>query len=604
MRKIFIDSTGDVCNIKLAYQQSNISMAMKIVKTSPSNHTFAKRIIGSCVPVPAAWVAALMGLVSILSVQAVVLDNFNGATLTGWTTTPYLNSGTIVQSGGQLNVATAASASALTYGIKTASNYVNAASQTLEFRVDVNTVTPGSDDPNPVAILAWLPSGVGAVPGSGSSGYSLWASPAGATLYHGGTALATTTYTTPYTTNIQSTTLVLRMTPGSGNISVNARVYHQTSNQPMQDFTEVWEYTQTVSDSVGTGNAALGVQSGASASGATVSFDNLQVFVLSDSVLDDFSGGAADLAANYSVSGYPAVATISGGQMELATYPVNTILYAAARRSTSNYEITDGSRLEISVDVVNFGPGATDVAAFGALSYTPFNSDAGIGSLVGYHIGAGCWGLSMGKAYGEWWVNQETYSPLGPDEPIPATNVRLILTMTGEGTSCRIDSRVEDLSVGVNDPKRVLYQNVFVDTAASDPLDTHTTPNAPDGYGLPFGSAAYLNQPGSIALYAFYGGSGAPPYQSDIIFDNLVVNQTAPKALPPSFSSIVPPDRSNFVAVATGVSFNVNDAINTPVNNISLTLNGVKYANGSGATVGPTATSRTFTLSPNPLVPL
>lgn len=171
--------------------------------------------------------------------------------------------------------------------------------------------------------------------------------------------------------------------------------------------------------------------------------------------------------------------------------------------------------------------------------------------------------------------------------------------MTGEGTSCRIDSRLEDLSVGVNDPKRLLWQNVFVDTAGVDPLDTSNTPRNPDGAGLPFGPAAYLGQPGSIALYAFYGGS-AQASGSDIIFSNLVVNQTAPVALPPSFSNIVPTDRSNFVSTASSFSFHVNDSINTPVNNISLTLNGVQYANGSGATVTGTATSRIFTLTAAP----
>ena len=541
----------------------------------------------------AARVAALVGLASVLNLQATILDNFNGASLTGWTGTPNLSY--LTQSGGQLHVATVASANALTYGTKTSQSFANAANQTLEFRVDVNAAVPGSDNPNPVAILAWLPSG--AVPGSGSGGYSLWATPAGATLYKGNSPIATTTYATPYTTNLQNTTLVLRVTPGSGGtISVNARVYRQTGSLPMQNFTEVWETTQTVSDSVGPlGYAALGVQSGASASGATVTFDNLQVFVLFDSVLDDFSGGAADLANNYDLTLNGPPVTISGGQMEIATYTYNNTIYSAARRATSNYEITDGSRLEISVDVVNFGPGASDPNAFGALSYTPFNNDNGVGYLIGYHIGAGVYGLSIGKAYGEWWVNQEAYnsSPSAPDFPIPSTNVRYILSTTGEGTSCRIDSRVEDLSVGVNDPARVLWQNVFVDTAGVDPFDPNTTPNYPDGT---LGSAsAYLNAPGSIALYAFYGGKVYG--YSDIIYANLVVNQTAPVALPPSFNNIVPADRSNFVAVATGVSFHVNDAINTPVNNISLTLNGVKYANLSGATVGGTATSRTFTLT-------
>lgn len=521
-----------------------------------------------------------------------MLDDFNSATRTGWTDTP--NGGHLTQSAGQLQVTTAASASALTYGTKTSQSFANAASQTLEFRVDVNAITPSSGNPNPVAILAWLPSG--AAPGSGSSGYSLSVSAGSATLQKGSTVLATASYTAN-ATNIQSTTLVLRMTPGTGGaLSVNARVYRQTSSLPMQNFTEVWETTQTVSDSVGTpGYAALGVKSGASASGATVNFDNLQVFALADSVLDDFSGGSADLS-NYSVSGYGS-ATITGGQLELATITGVGTVYKAARRKQPNFQITDGSRLEISVDIANNVTG-DDQNAFGALSFIPDNSDAGVGSLLGYHIGASAFGLSIGKAYSEWWVNQEAYSPPGPAEPISATNVRLIINMTGEGTSARIESRVEDLSVGVNDPARVLYQNVFVDTAAVDPLDLNTTPRNPDGAGLPAGPAPYLSPPyasGSLVLYAFYGGSTGG---SDIIFDNLAVNQTTPGNLPPAFNNVFPPDGSNFVNSADAVSFNVNDDVNTPIDNIILTLNGVRYTNGSpGVSITGGNQSRLFTLA-------
>jgi hypothetical protein len=537
------------------------------------------------------WLAAVFGLASVLGLQATVLDDFNSATRTGWTDTP--NGGHLTQSGGQLQVTTAASASALTYGTKTSQSFANAANQTLEFRVDVNAVTPGSGNPNPVAILSWLPSG--AAPGSGSSGYSLSVNSGGATLQKGSTVLATASYTAN-ATNIQSTTLVLRMTPSGGSLSVNARVYHQTGSQPMQNFTEVWETTQTVSDSVGTpGYAALAVRSGASASGAAVDFDNLQVFALTDTIVDDFSGGASDLS-NYSVSGYGS-ATITGGQLELATISGVGTVYNAARRKQPNFQLADGSRLEISVDIANNVTGG-DPQAFGALSFIPDNGDAGVGSLLGYHIGAGTFGLSIGKAYSEWWVNQEVYSPPGPAEPIPASNVRLIINMTGEGTSARIESRVEDLSVSVNDPARVLYQNVFVDSPAADPLDLNTTPHNPDGAGLPAGSAPYLSPPyasGSLVLYAFYGGETGG---SDVVFDNLAVNQTTPGNLPPAFNNVSPPDGSNFVTSAASVSFNVNDDANTPIDNIILTLNGVRYTNGSpGVSITGANQNRLFTLA-------
>ncbi len=530
------------------------------------------------------WMASLAGL------RATVLDNFNTPDRTGWTDTP--NGGFLSQSQGQLKVTTAERTGALTYGTKTSQSFANAANQTLEFRVDVNAVSPGNGNVNPVAILAWLPSG--AAPLSGSSGYSLSVSAGVVTVQKGVTVLYSANYTAAGT-NIQNTniTLVLRMTPSGGTMTVNARVYRQTGALPMQNFTEVFEYTATIADGVGTpGYAALGVRSAGSTSGATVYFDNLQVFALADSVLDDFSGGSGDLA-NYSVSGN-GTATISGGQMELATPAYNNTIYKAARRTTPNYEITDGSRLELSVDVLNNATGPFDPYAFAVLGYTPFNSDAGVGYLISYHIAASCYAVVMGKAYGEWYVNQEQFPYyLSTGAPVPGSNVRIILSMTGEGTSVRIDSRIEDLSVGVNDAARLLYQNVFVDTAGVDPFDTSNTPNYPDG--TEGSAAAYVNQPGSIVLMSFFGGNSTD--YSDITYGNLVVNQTAPSSLPPSFNNVSPPDGSNFVANATPVSFNVLDAVNTPITNISLILNGVTYANGSGATVTGGNQNRLFTLT-------
>ncbi len=529
-----------------------------------------------------------------------MLDSFSGNTQTGWTDTP--NGGHFTQGGGQLAITTAAGAHELTYGAKTSSSFANAASETLEFRVNVNTM---SDPTNPVAILAWLPSG--AAPGSGSSGYSLSVSSGLITLQKGSSVLYSTNYTTAGT-NVQSTntTMVLRMTPSGGTMTVNARVYQQTSNQPDEDFTEVFEYTATAADTVGTpGYAVLGVNSGGSATGAAVQFANLQVFVLTDTVLDDFSGGSADLT-NWDLTLNHGTATIANNTFELTTLTYNNTIFTGARRILPNYEITDGSRLELNVDALKNPTGANgDAYAIAVLGFTPFNSDAGVNNLIAYHVGAGTEALYCGKVYTEWWVNASVYPEVtatgipAPTEN-PGNNMRLIITMTGEGTSCRIDSRVEDLNVGVNDPNRLIFQNVFVDTAGVDPLDNAHSPHNPDGTGLPFGPAPYLNLPGSILLYSFFGGNSTD--YSDITFGNLVVNQTAPLSLPPTISGISPPDGSNFVANTTPVSFTVLDSVNTPANNISLTLNGVTYVNGVGAVVSGGNQTRLFTLT-NTLAP-
>jgi len=131
---------------------------MKSVSTNSRNRVpFARPTLG---------LTAALALLLCLPLSATVLDNFDGVK-TGWTDT--LNGGTIVQSGGQFRVATATASGSLTSSRKTSASFAPAAGHTLEFRVDVGTVTPGAGNVNPQAILAWVPTG-GAVL---ANGYSL-----------------------------------------------------------------------------------------------------------------------------------------------------------------------------------------------------------------------------------------------------------------------------------------------------------------------------------------------------------------------------------------------------------------------------------------------
>src|SRR5262249_3577667 len=103
----------------------------------------------------AGFASATLPLLCYLSVSGTVLDNFAGAK-TGW---PDGLGGSIVQSAGQFTITTATGNGSLAYSKKTATNYANALGATLEFRVDVNTVTPPNGDTNALAILAWVPAG-------------------------------------------------------------------------------------------------------------------------------------------------------------------------------------------------------------------------------------------------------------------------------------------------------------------------------------------------------------------------------------------------------------------------------------------------------------
>src|SRR5437867_2169164 len=167
-----------------------------------------------------ALVAAIL-LLSAWQLPATVLDSFSGPK-TGWTDT--LNGGSVVQAGGQFTITTATGNGALTYSRKTSSSFANALGATLEFRVDVNAVTPPDGDTNALAVLAWVPTGGAAL----ASGYSVAVGAAELVVQRDGTVLYATNFTEGGS-SLQNTnlTLMLSMTPSGSAISVNVRVYRR-----------------------------------------------------------------------------------------------------------------------------------------------------------------------------------------------------------------------------------------------------------------------------------------------------------------------------------------------------------------------------------------
>jgi len=171
--------------------------------------------------------------------------------------------------------------------------------------------------------------------------------------------------------------------------------------------------------------------------------------------------------------------------------------------------------------------------------------------------------------------------------------------MTGEGNNCRIESRIEDLSIAdVNDPLRVVYQNEFVDTPAKDPglgetsgtQIPYTVPNNPG-----FGAGRFVISTFNAGANPFTGSGWA-----ECIYSNAVVRQTAQPPSPPILANVVPSYSSNFVATTSHVSFDVSDVNNLPLSGMGITLNGVTYANGSGGvtiTPGGSAPAQHFDLA-------
>ncbi len=554
----------------------NLLLTSTMSTLAPCRFSFARR---------RGWVAFLW-LASVYALPAAVLDNFSGPK-TGWTDT--LNSGTIAQVGGQFNVRTAPASGALTYSKKTSSTFTNQNNHTLEFRVDINGVTPGDRDPNAQSILAWVPSG-GAVLGSG---YSLVQSAGSLSIRKGSSVLYTTNYATAGT-NIQNTniTMVLRMTPNAGAVSVNARIYKRVAAGLIgQYFTVLAEYT--VIDGSGLvgvgGNAALGVKNLAAAGGATVAFANLQVFEMNNTILDNFDNnpGLSGWNVFKKNPGLGDSVSVVNGQVDVLATIADASGGFAGVYSANTYKIIDGGRVEFQLDVVN---NISGVNSYSALGYLPIATPQFIYGIVEYHVANDQTGHTVvvnGKGYNEWWGGRNDIQP-----PTTPPGARYTLTMTGEGANCRVETRIEDLSVtDLNAPARVVWQTEFIDTPAADP----GLNEAANGNAFP-----YLNFDGRFCISTFNSGA-LPPAWAEIIFDNAVVNLTLPPVAAPKIQNISPDQGLNFLPDTTPVTFDVTDSTNVPLDQLSVTLNGTLYTNGSpGVAITPggaTSTSRHFVLS-------
>ena len=536
-----------------------------------------------------AWLAVLFGLAVVPLLQATVLDNFAGPK-TGWTDT--LNGGEILQSGGAFTITTANPGGSLTYSKKTSNSFTNVSGHTLEFRVNVDSVTPGTANTNPLTILAWVPAG-GAVLGNG---YSVSVGAADVIIQKGGTTLYATNFTTAGT-NLQNAniTIALRMTSSGSAVTLNARVYKKIANGSIgQFFTCLFEYTMV--DAAGLigseGNAALGVKNQASASGAAAAFSNLQVFDTVTTVLDAFSSGSLDTTKWTVYRKNPGLGdsvTVGPSGLDiLATIADASGGFAAAYSANTTYTIVDGGQVEFQLDIVN-NIGLS--GSYSALGYLPAANPTYINGIIEYHVANDVVGTSVvvnGKGYNEWWLQRNDIQP-----PYSPPGCRYILTMTGEGSNCRIETRIEDLNVAdVNDPARTVWQTEFVDTPAADPgLNEASLGN----------QAPYLNSPdGRFAISTFNSGA-LPPAWAEVIYSNAVVRQTLPGKTAPILANVAPTYGANFLASANVVSFDASGAANLPLSGLSITLNGVTYGNGSpGVTITPsgsTSTTRHFALA-------
>jgi hypothetical protein len=302
-----------------------------------------------------------------------------------------------------------------------------------------------------------------------------------------------------------------------------------------------------------------------------VTFDNAEVFVTDAAVLDDFASGKSGWE-DFSFDDRLPLPAVVDGQFQFVLPPIGQSIFIASTKTTPGYELREGERLELRVDLVQGG----GKDSFAIVAFIP--TGTGAGTLAGYGSAKSTTDVLLTKGIGKYFYNEN------PPNPVKNENITLSLTLTARGGRVWITGRVLDR----DDNDAVLFEKTVVDTPAADVMA--------DGTDDP--AAPFITQ-GNFVLYLYEDfDAGAPedPYQ--VIYDNAIV-ASAPVAgnQPPVISGIQPASTSSFLPASTTVSFSAADDSGLPDEAFSIDLNGVTHTTLNGLVVGGTGPNRTATLT-------
>src|SRR5712692_6881054 len=440
---------------------------------------------------------ALAALAASLSVSGRILDNFDSGVKTGWQDFTALG-GSVAESGGQFIITDAVqNGPTFTGSKKTTESFTIEDGRTLEFRVDLVSASPNNQS---IAVLVWQPVGSSI---STLQGYG-FAKGADDVLIT--KALNQYFYTDSPTPQIKDNNviLVLRLTGQGTNVVVNARVLDKdNNNQIIFDHTIIdTSASETGPDMETHTNSYVGVAGNfvllnykdSGATDSVIVFDNAQVFDSANIVVDNFD---SNVKTGWSDVLNGGTVTENNMQFNITTVPVATPSFTGSRKTSQSFTIEDGGRVELSLDVI---AATQDSSAYAVLAWIPTANI--LANLAGYGFAHSSDDVLLSKALGEYFA-EGTPSLL-------VNNVRMVYALTGEGTNVRLEARLEDLTLDVNDPNRIFFQISALDTPGNDTSGTETP------------ATSYVGTNGQFVIIAFNGGSVSGGL--DMTFDNVAVS--------------------------------------------------------------------------------
>jgi hypothetical protein len=492
----------------------------------------------------------------------------------------------------------ASDAGLFTSSVKTSEEFTIREGITLEYRIDL-VAGAGNDA---FAVLAFVPNGVDP---KQTLGYSVAKSADEIILVKALNHYFIDDDTPAATVKHQNVTLVMTLTGKGGNVIITGKVLDKDAQNAV-----LWEKTVTDTAGVDFGNeaelGAIGQKPFVDAAGSghfavylyaikrpaiedtyRATFDNAEAFVLESAILDDFNDNKKTDWTDYPVVDLPVLLPQEQGGQFVMDVPQAAVgasdagLFTASLKTSKEYAIEEGERLEFSVDVAQ-GSGND---AYAVLAFAPQGIDPK--QTLGYSLAKSADEIILVKALNHYFLDDDT-----PAATVKHENVTLVLSLLGKDGNVVITGKVLDK----DNQNAVLWEKTVVDTPGTDfgneaelgaaGQKPFIAPNAPSQ-----GKGAF-----ALYLYAIKRSPLEDNYR--IAFDNAVVQARPVQGnQPPVMTEVLPKTSSSFVASTSSISFKATDDQPLSDSLLSIELNGTTYTTANGLTLTGDANARTVTLA-------
>ena len=524
-----------------------------------------------------ALLAALLGF----SAQATVLDNFNDNTKTGWTDFTFVPGfGLPTETGGQFRFEQPPAGQAIfSASQKTSERFELKDGRSIEFRADI--IQGGAKDS--FAVLAFIPT-TGS-PGT-LGGYGLAKSTTDVLITKGINKYLAVSQGDAAHLKQDNVTLVLNLTAKGGSVTVRAQILDKDANNAV-----LWE--QTVVDTPAADVLAAGADDpaapyitsgyftlylyqdfdrGAPESPYLAVYDNAEVFITDEAVLDNFDDNTKTGWSDFTfVPGF-GLPTETEGQFRFEQPPAGQAIFSASQKTSKVFTLAEGERTSFSVDIIQGG--AKD--SFAVLAFIPTSGSPG--TLGGYGLAKSTTDVLITKG-----INKYLAVSQGDAAHLKQDNVTLNLTLTVRNGSVVIDASILDKDAN----NAVLWHQTVVDSPAADVLAAGA-----DDPAAPYITAGYF----TLYLYQDFD-RGAPESPYKVYYDNAIV--AAPPVVAnvaPIISEVTPVKFGNFLPASTTISFKATDDATIDPAGLAVVLNGARFTTANGLQVTGSGSTRTATL--------